>query len=76
MLDRIRAAGSEAWLKLVHRIHNSAGSLCVAIAAAYEAKPDAVKALLNAIPLWAYLVCAVPLYLLIGHALKRAKTGS
>lgn len=76
MLDRIRAAGSEAWLKLVHNIHRAAGSLAVAAGTAYEARPDAVKAFLNQIPVWAYILCAVPVYWLVGHALKRAKTGS
>jgi hypothetical protein len=76
ILDRIEAAGRDAWLRFVKWVNGLSASIFAAVGAAYEARPDAVKALLQQVPVWAYFLAAVPFFALVNHALKRAKNAS
>jgi hypothetical protein len=69
----LERSGHNAWLRLLKWINGSLASITAAIAAAYAARPDAVKWLLNEVPVWAYFICAVPFFAIVNHALKRAK---
>ena len=73
MLEHEQELVRNAWLRFVKWVNGSLASISLAIGAAYEARPDAVKAFLQQIPVWAYFVCAVPFFAIVNHALKRAK---
>ena len=75
MLEHEQAFVRDAWLKFVKWLNGSLASISLAIGAAYEARPDAVKALVQQIPVWAYFLVAVPFFAIVNHALKRAKGG-
>lgn len=76
MLDQFRADAREAWLRTVDWANKLSASIFAAVGAAYEARPDAVKGLLQQVPVWAYFLLAVPFFALINHALKRAKNAA
>jgi hypothetical protein len=73
ILDRIEAAGRDAWLRAVAWANKLFASLFAAISAAYAAYPDSVKGFLKQVPEWAVFPAAIAVFLFINHALKRAK---
>lgn len=72
-LDRLEAAGRDAWLSAVNRLNKLFASLFAAASAAYAAYPDSVKGMISSLPKWAIFPAAVGVFLFINHALKRAK---
>ena len=75
-LEWLASKIEDFWLRVVKWLNASFATISAAVVAAYEARPDAVKALLQQVPVWAYFVCAVPVFAFINHALKRAKNPS
>ena len=70
----MEASGRDAWLGVVAWLNRAFASVFAAVSAAYAAYPDSVKAALKQIPEWAVFPAAVAAFLLINHALKRAKS--
>lgn len=73
VLDRIEAAGRDAWLRVVGWLNKLFGSIFAAISAAYVAYPESVKSFIKQVPEWAIFPAAVAVFLFINHAIKRAK---
>jgi hypothetical protein len=71
--DRLEQIGRDAWRRSVKWLNGSLATITGAVGAAYAARPDAVKWLLNEVPVWAYFLCAIPFFAFINHALKKAK---
>jgi hypothetical protein len=76
ILDRIEAAGRDAWLRFVKWLNGIALSLIGAVGSAYSTYPDSTKAFLRQLPEWLVFPAAIVFCLVINHALKRAKNAS
>lgn len=76
ILDRIEAAGRDAWLRFVKWINGSLAALTAAVVAAYKTYPDAVKHFAENVPWWLAVPGMVSFFLVVNHALKRAKDAS
>lgn len=71
-----RADARTAWLRVVDWLNKLFASVFAAISAAYAAYPDSVKGFVKSLPEWAIFPAAVGVFVLINHALKRAKNPS
>lgn len=76
LLDRIEAAGRDAWLRVIKWINGIFASVFAAASAAYATYPDSVKSFVKALPEWAIFPAGIAVFLVINHALKRAKNAS
>lgn len=74
--DRIEALGRDAWLRFVKWINGLFASVFAAASAAYATYPDSVKSFVKSLPEWAIFPAGVAVFLVINHALKRAKNAS
>jgi hypothetical protein len=73
ILEKLRNAGRDAWLKFVRWMNGASAALLAAASAAYAKYPDAAKHFIESVPGWIAFPAAVGFFLVIDHALKRAK---